>query len=178
MPQLNGAGMVELYNHPALWANRQLPRVHGTFADISSTEALWVTIDRANLNVPNRPGFTFEGLIRNSRLPHGTSPNTSHRPRLAQYISTSPAPEDNAAARAWRTESQLHRRAPEGDPFPGDPRGWERRHGTTAALTPLDRKLLGLDTWAPPRPRTPAAAAPCGWTTPSGRRRATPGFAS
>ena len=126
-----------------------------------------MTIDRANLNVPNRPGFTFEGLIRNSRLPHGTSPNTSHRPRLAQYISTSPAPEDNAAARAWRTESQLHRRAPAGDPFPGDPRGWERRHGTTAALTPLDRKLLGLDTWAPPRPRTPAAAAPCGWTTPA-----------
>ena len=26
MEELNGSGMVEMYNHPALWANRQLPR--------------------------------------------------------------------------------------------------------------------------------------------------------
>lgn len=57
MPELNGSGMVEMYNHPALWANRQHPRIHGAFADIWGTEKLWVTIDRANLNVPNRPGF-------------------------------------------------------------------------------------------------------------------------
>jgi hypothetical protein len=29
----------------------------------------------------------------------------------------------------------------------GDPRGWEQAHGKTAELTPLGRKLLGLDLW-------------------------------
>lgn len=223
MPELNGSGMVEMYHHPALWANRQLPRIHGAFADLWKTEKLWVTIDRANLNVPNRPGFEFEGfihwdidtsldplpfdvqgvlaindnepgqggfqcvpglpkrieewiatqpadrnpwrpdltgltvesvplragelLIWNSRLPHGVSPNKSTKPRLAQYISMSPAQEQNEAARQWRIQSWLHRLAPEGDAFPGDPREWERKHGDTAALTPLGRKLLGLDLW-------------------------------
>ena len=31
--------------------------------------------------------------------------------------------------------------------FPGDPRRIEEDHGTTAELTPLGRKLLGLDLW-------------------------------
>ena len=44
-------------------ANRLLPRIHGAFADIWSTEKLWVTIDRANLNVPNRSRFEFAGFI-------------------------------------------------------------------------------------------------------------------
>jgi hypothetical protein len=30
---------------------------------------------------------------------------------------------------------------------PGDPRQWEQKHGNTAELTPLGRKLLGLDSW-------------------------------
>ena len=47
------AGMVEVYQHQALWNNRQHPRVHGAFADILGTEKLWVSIDRANFNVPN-----------------------------------------------------------------------------------------------------------------------------
>ena len=34
MVELNGSGMVEMYNHPALCANRQLPRIHGAFADL------------------------------------------------------------------------------------------------------------------------------------------------
>lgn len=223
MPELNGAGMVEMYHHPAMWANRQLPRIHGAFADIWNTEHLWVTIDRVNLNVPSRPGFEFNGfihwdidtslnpipfdvqgilslsdtepgaggfqcipgmhrllpewrktqpsdrdphrpdiaglsvetirmsagdlLIWNSQTAHGVSPNTSDRPRLAQYLSMSPAQEDNEQARQWRINSWLHRVAPEGNPFPGDPREWERKNGDTAALTPLGRKLLGLDFW-------------------------------
>ena len=63
MPELNGSGMVEMYHHPAMWANRQLPRIHGAFADIWGTEKLWVTIDRVNLNVPNRPGHEFRGFV-------------------------------------------------------------------------------------------------------------------
>ena len=254
MAELNGSGMVEMYHHPAMWANRQEPRVHGAFADIWDTEKLWVTIDRCNLNVPNRPGFEFEGfihwdidtsldplpfdvqgvltltdtdpgqggfqcvagmpkrigewiktqpadrnphrpdltgltvetvalkagdlLIWNSLLPHGVSPNRSEKPRLAQYISMSPAQEHNEKARQWRTQSWLHRVAPEGDPFPGDPRNWEQQHGTTAALTPLGRRLLGLDSWGESEDGSSGESGAMEVHQERGRTRATPGFAS
>jgi ectoine hydroxylase-related dioxygenase (phytanoyl-CoA dioxygenase family) len=55
--------MVEIYNHQYMWDNRQHPRVHQAFADIWGTEKLWVTIDRANLNFPQRPGFEAKGFI-------------------------------------------------------------------------------------------------------------------
>ena len=35
-------------------------------------------------------------------------------------------------------------------PFPGDPRRIEEQYGKTAELTPLGRKLLGLDRWEEP----------------------------
>jgi ectoine hydroxylase-related dioxygenase (phytanoyl-CoA dioxygenase family) len=55
--------MVEIYHHQYLWDNRQTPKVHQAFADIWGTEKLWVTIDRANLNFPIRPGFEYKGFI-------------------------------------------------------------------------------------------------------------------
>jgi hypothetical protein len=252
MPELNGSGMVEMYHHPAMWANRQLPRIHGAFTDIWGTEQLWVTIDRANLNVPNRPGSEFSGfihwdidtsldplpfdvqgilsltdtspgqggfqcvagmpkrlkewaatqpidrdphrpdltdltlttveiqagdlLIWNSQLPHGVSANHSDRPRMAQYVSMSPAQENNAAARSWRVDAWMHRRAPQGNPFPGDPRDWELIHGTTSALTPLGRRLLGLDLWGSINESTEQGEMLV--QQERGRTRATPGFAS
>src|SRR6185369_3868944 len=63
MVELKNSGMVEVYNHQALWNNRQHPRVHEAFVDIWGTKKLWVTIDRANLNVPSRPGYEFPGFI-------------------------------------------------------------------------------------------------------------------
>jgi hypothetical protein len=54
MKELNNSGMVEVYNHQCLWDNRQHPRIHDAFVDIWDQEELWVTIDRANLNPPNR----------------------------------------------------------------------------------------------------------------------------
>jgi hypothetical protein len=60
---LAGTGMVEVYNHQKLWNNRQMKRVHDAFADIWGTDKLWVTIDRANLNLPIRPGFEYKGFI-------------------------------------------------------------------------------------------------------------------
>jgi len=63
MKELIGSGMVEVYNHQHLWNNRQMPRVYDAFVDIWGTEKLWVTIDRANLNFPLRPGDTFKGFI-------------------------------------------------------------------------------------------------------------------
>jgi hypothetical protein len=63
MKELNYSGMVEVYNHQYLWDNRQFPRVYDAFVDIWDNEKLWVTIDRANLNPPNRSGRPFTGFI-------------------------------------------------------------------------------------------------------------------
>jgi hypothetical protein len=223
MKELTNTGMVEVYNHQQLWDNRQMPRVHAAFADIWGMDNLWVTIDRANLNFPLRPGFEYKGfihwdydpetkpqnvqgvlaladqtdeqmggfqcipelfrsydhwklsqpadrdhfkpdttgfplvkvrleagdlLIFNSAQPHGIRPNLSgHKVRIAQYISMMPAEEDNEPLRQWRISSWRERLAPQGYAFPGDPRGWEQTRYPTAELSPLGRKLLGLDNW-------------------------------
>lgn len=63
MKELTNTGMVEVYNHQRLWDNRQVQRVYDAFVDIWETEKLWVTIDRANLNFPIRPGFEYKGFI-------------------------------------------------------------------------------------------------------------------
>ncbi len=223
MKELTNTGMIEVYNHQTLWDNRQVPKVHAAFADIWGTEKLWVTIDRANLNYPIRPGFEYKAfihwdydpetkpqnvqgvlaladqmddemggfqcipelfrtydswkltqpadrdhfkpdttgfeptkikmeagdlLIFNSAQPHGIRKNNSkNKVRIAQYISMMPAEEENEALREWRINSWKNRIAPEGYAFPGDPRNWEQTKYTTASLSPLGRKLLGLDKW-------------------------------
>lgn len=63
MKELTGTGMVEVYNHQHLWNNRQVQKVYDAFVDIWGTEKLWVTIDRANLNFPIRPGYEYKGFI-------------------------------------------------------------------------------------------------------------------
>ena len=63
MKELTNTGMVEVYNHQYLWDNRQSQRVYDAFIDIWGTDKLWVTIDRANLNFPIRPGYEYKGFI-------------------------------------------------------------------------------------------------------------------
>lgn len=63
MKELAGTGMVEVYNNQHLWNNRQSQKVYDAFVDIWGIENLWVTIDRANLNFPIRPGFEYKGFI-------------------------------------------------------------------------------------------------------------------
>jgi ectoine hydroxylase-related dioxygenase (phytanoyl-CoA dioxygenase family) len=57
------AGMIELYNHQHLWDARQTQRVYDAFVDVWGTEALWVSIDRMNLNLPPAPGFEFKSFM-------------------------------------------------------------------------------------------------------------------
>ncbi|GJM27996.1 MAG: phytanoyl-CoA dioxygenase [Cyclobacteriaceae bacterium] len=63
MKELAGTGMVEVYNNQYLWNNRQHPKIYQAFVDVWGTEKLWVTIDRANLNFPIRPGYQYQGFI-------------------------------------------------------------------------------------------------------------------
>lgn len=225
MKELQGTGMIEVYNHQLLWENRQTERVYNAFVDIWGTEKLWATIDRANLNFPIQPGFEYKGfihwdydpetkpqnvqgvlaladqtdlemggfqcipwlyrnydrwkqsqpedrnrfqpdtkgleehfvkvpleagdlLIFNSLEPHGIRPNNSKdKVRIAQYISMMPAEEDNIALKQWRINSWRNRIAPEGHAFPGDTRNWEQTKYSTAKLSTLGEKLLGLKSW-------------------------------
>lgn len=63
MKELNNAGMVEIYNHQLLWDNRMTQRVYDAFVDIWDMEDLWVGIDRANLNPPNKGSRSSGGFI-------------------------------------------------------------------------------------------------------------------
>jgi hypothetical protein len=63
MTELNDTGMVEIYNHQYLWDNRQHPRVYDAFVDIWDRTDLWVTIDRANMNMPKKVPGNPDGFI-------------------------------------------------------------------------------------------------------------------
>ena len=62
MKELINSGMVEMYNNPLMWDNRQYPKIYDIFVDIWGTEKLWVSIDRCNLNFPVRKD-EFKGFI-------------------------------------------------------------------------------------------------------------------
>lgn len=103
--------------------------------------------DLTGLEVRKVVGQAGDLVIWHRALAHGNGHNTSDQPRLAQYISMSPAREDNDAARQHRIQQWEKRLCPGGSAFPGDPRRLEELHGKTATLTSLGRKLLGLDRW-------------------------------
>jgi len=63
MKELNGTGMLEIYNHQYLWDNRMEQRIYDAFVDIWDREELWVTIDRANLNPPKKVKGNPNGFI-------------------------------------------------------------------------------------------------------------------
>ena len=52
---------VPFLHHPALWANRNSPRIYKAFAQLWGRTDLWVTVDQAGLNPPERPGWLFPG---------------------------------------------------------------------------------------------------------------------
>ena len=73
---LKPGGMVEIYQHQALWNTRQNPRMHALFAEIHGTERLCVTIDRVGFKPPCNPAhpdFDHKGFthwdVDTSRLP-------------------------------------------------------------------------------------------------------------
>ncbi|PST19526.1 phytanoyl-CoA dioxygenase [Rhizobium sp. JAB6] len=97
------------------------------------------------VNIDMEPG---DLMIFNSLLAHGVRPNHSdNRVRMAQYISMHPAEYDNVAEREERIRLWRELDSPKRDAFPGDPREWEKHNATTAELTPLGEKLLGLKAW-------------------------------
>lgn len=89
------------------------------------------------------PGKAGDVIIWDVMLPHGSGPNRTTQPRLAQYVLMSSAvgltPEDRAErVRRWRECLPT---------FSGDPRKIEETAGKPATLTPLGKRLLGLEEW-------------------------------
>jgi hypothetical protein len=90
-------------------------------------------------------------VIWKTTLLHGNGRNSSQRPRLAQYLAMNPRPpagELRETERRSRVTSWSASVAPDGDAFPGDPRRIEEQRGEPAWLSPLGRRLLGIDEWA------------------------------
>ena len=63
MRELNSSWMLAFYKYQLLWNNRQNYCVYDAFVNLWDREELWVTIDRANLNSPNRHGRDLSGFI-------------------------------------------------------------------------------------------------------------------
>jgi hypothetical protein len=50
-----------LAHHPALWANRDSPRIHTAFAQVWKRSDLWMNVDVCGVNPPERAGYQFRG---------------------------------------------------------------------------------------------------------------------
>jgi hypothetical protein len=125
-----------LFEHFDEWLKTQPEDRDPLHPDVSGFEVV---------NIDMEPG---DLLVWNTLLAHGVRPNHSKdQVRMAQYISMFPADFDDEAERARRIESWRERKPPVRDAFPGDPREWERKRATTAELSPLGEKLLGLERW-------------------------------
>lgn len=103
--------------------------------------------DLTGLTVVPIPAKAGSIVIWNNRLAHGNGHNVSNKPRLSQYVSMYPADRMSDEVREQRVEQWRNRTPPYNSVFPGDPRRIEEDEGVTAELTPLGRKLLGVDRW-------------------------------
>lgn len=127
-----------LYRNYEVWKTSQPDDRNRFMPDITGIED---KIEKVSMEIGDL-------LIFNSLLPHGIRPNRSkNKVRIAQYISMSPAEEENIPLREWRINSWKNRIPREGYAFPGDPRKWEQTKYKRAELTDHGRKLLGLDSW-------------------------------
>lgn len=52
---------IPLLHHPALQANRASARIHRAFAQLWNREDIWLNVDQAGMNPPERPGWKFPG---------------------------------------------------------------------------------------------------------------------
>lgn len=105
----------------------------------------WQKPDIADDLVVHVTGEAGDLIVWDPFLPHGASRNFHSRPRLAQYIAMAPVARHSEAERQKRITRVKERRPPEQfygligqqNPEPGPP----------VALSPLGRKLAGLDVW-------------------------------
>ena len=90
-------------------------------------------------------GDAGDVILWSSKLPHGTAANWSMRPRVAAFVSMQPPPVDDGTLRDSMKTWWLTRRAP--DCWRGLPGQRDPEPGTTAVLSELGLKLIGVSPW-------------------------------
>jgi hypothetical protein len=125
-----------IYRNYSAWVQTQPVDRNPRIPDITGYEVVPISGKKGDL------------LIWDSLLPHGNGHNLADLPRYAQYITMKPA-EPDLASRQILIDSWRNNVRPEYLNYPyRDPRNWEQTmYKKSAALTPLGRKLLGLDSW-------------------------------
>lgn len=93
------------------------------------------------------PAKAGDIVIWDRLLAHGNGRNLSDRPRLAQYVAMAPPQFYDNGEREERIQSWLNREPLDRSYFYGDPRRIEQTQFPVPELTPLGRKLLGVDLW-------------------------------
>jgi hypothetical protein len=100
------------------------------------------------------PGQAGDLLLWDVLLAHGNGENLSDRPRMAQYIRMFPADpalfeeRRRLALISLKNKTSMHQESLTFNCLPVDPRGWElKQTPDDPDLTPLGRKLMGLDSW-------------------------------
>jgi hypothetical protein len=105
--------------------------------------------DFINPGLKNRRTTQIKGkagdvILWSTKLPHGSAANLSSRPRIAAFVSMSPA-SDSAELRASMKKWWLTKQAP--DYWRGLPGQLEAEPGTPAVLSELGLKLIGVLPW-------------------------------
>ena len=77
---------------------------------------------------------------------HGNGHNISDKPRFSQFLMMRPQQEDNEDLRQHRIHCWKNRTNLSNPPYI-DPRKKEAQYDKPPELTPLGRKLVGLDKW-------------------------------
>ena len=86
-------------------------------------------------------------IIWRTALPHSAGINRGARPRVAQYIAMEPARDDDQEARRVCVDFWRHRLTGKFALGGRYRKGREHHESPTAELTPLGRKLAGVDAW-------------------------------
>jgi len=125
-----------------------IPGIHNHLTDFGINhppDFEYIRPDLTRFTPKSISGNAGDLLIWHRALAHGSGHNTSMQPRIAQYISMSPAIGD-PKYRQHRIQLWENCEPPSSPAFPGDSRGWEKRR-PSATLTELGRKLIGVDYW-------------------------------
>jgi hypothetical protein len=125
---------------PSLYRNREAWPRDPIVDQEGEGEWLAITAGHEIIHVPARAG---DLIVWDSRLPHSNSRNVSNRPRVAFYILMGPIDEHlgHASVESWRSGRCVS--------WWRDRPGFDRVESWLPAdLSPLGRRLLGLDAWS------------------------------
>ena len=126
-----------------------LPEVYQNLDAWLERYAHWDDFDFFNPGLNHWDTTQIEGkagdvILWSTKLPHGTATNLSDRPRLAAFVSMTPAT-DNAQLRESMKTWWLTKRAP--DYWRGLPGQVDPEPGAPAVLSELGLKLIGVLPW-------------------------------